>query len=208
MAEAMLGRLPLSAVRGPRDTLEELLAGPNGEHWLNELKQFVRREPAWMTYWRTLNFSDDYSFKPGRNVWEDLKHFEPWTHDNWVLKAMMNMVWPDSLEGIALHKFKVSTLGFTDFSDRELVYERALGRGYQKCPAVVGPLLMTELVAYGAKTEATMEIVMDPIGNPEEPGIFTITVSKEASARISNAYMSNKLHLVSPTRELVLMRQP
>lgn len=44
MAQAMLGKLPLSAVRGPRDTLEEHLAGPDGPQWLEWLKCLNRKE--------------------------------------------------------------------------------------------------------------------------------------------------------------------
>lgn len=47
MAQAMLGKLPLSAVRGPRDTLEEHLAGPDGPRWLEALKRFNRKENPW-----------------------------------------------------------------------------------------------------------------------------------------------------------------
>lgn len=48
MSKGMLGMLPLSAVRGPRDTLDELLAGSEGERVLDELKKFNRREPCWI----------------------------------------------------------------------------------------------------------------------------------------------------------------
>ncbi len=44
----MLGRLPLSKVRGPRDTLETNLAGPDGEVWLAELNRFLRKENTWV----------------------------------------------------------------------------------------------------------------------------------------------------------------
>jgi hypothetical protein len=47
MVKAMLGNLPLSAVRGPRDSLEEKLAGDNGEEWLIALKRFLRKENPW-----------------------------------------------------------------------------------------------------------------------------------------------------------------
>ena len=47
MSEGMLGRLPLAAVRGPRDTLEEHLAGKDGELWLTELNKFNARKTCW-----------------------------------------------------------------------------------------------------------------------------------------------------------------
>ena len=40
----MLGMLPLSAVRGPRDTLEDHLAGQDGPLWFHWLNRFNRRE--------------------------------------------------------------------------------------------------------------------------------------------------------------------
>ena len=43
----MLGRLPLSAVRGPKDDLDNLLAGTDGESVLAEFKKFVKRQPCW-----------------------------------------------------------------------------------------------------------------------------------------------------------------
>ena len=46
--QGMLGRLPLSALRGPRDALENLLAGSDGEAVLGELKKFVKRQPCWV----------------------------------------------------------------------------------------------------------------------------------------------------------------
>lgn len=47
MSDGMLGRLPLSAVQGPRDTLDEHLAGRDGELWLAELKKFNAKKPCW-----------------------------------------------------------------------------------------------------------------------------------------------------------------
>jgi hypothetical protein len=47
MSKGMLGMLPLSEVRGPRDTLEELLAGSDGPEVLEQLKRFNRKEPCW-----------------------------------------------------------------------------------------------------------------------------------------------------------------
>ncbi|MBI3074931.1 MAG: hypothetical protein HYY92_01815 [Parcubacteria group bacterium] len=48
MSKGMLGMLPLSEIRGPRDTLEEHLAGPDGPEILRQLKLFNRKEPCWM----------------------------------------------------------------------------------------------------------------------------------------------------------------
>src|SRR3989344_4561221 len=48
MSKGMLGKLPLSAVRGPRDTLDELLAGSDGPIVLDELKKFNRRQTCWL----------------------------------------------------------------------------------------------------------------------------------------------------------------
>jgi hypothetical protein len=47
MSTGMLGRLPLSEVRGPRDTLEQNLAGEGGERWLKALNRFLRGENPW-----------------------------------------------------------------------------------------------------------------------------------------------------------------
>ena len=47
MSTGMLGRLPLSAVRGPKDDLDNLLAGTDGESVLAEFKKFVKRQPCW-----------------------------------------------------------------------------------------------------------------------------------------------------------------
>jgi hypothetical protein len=47
MSTGMLGRLPLSAVRGPKDDLDNLLAGTDGETVLAEFKKFVKRQPCW-----------------------------------------------------------------------------------------------------------------------------------------------------------------
>lgn len=44
----MLGKLPLSAVRGSVDTLVNDLAGENGEVVLQELKKFNKRQPSWL----------------------------------------------------------------------------------------------------------------------------------------------------------------
>ncbi len=48
MSKGMLGKLPLSAVRGPRDTLDELLAGGDGPLVLDELKKFNKRQTCWL----------------------------------------------------------------------------------------------------------------------------------------------------------------
>lgn len=47
MSTGMLGRLPLSAVRGPKDDLDNLLAGNDGEVVLVEFKKFVKRQSCW-----------------------------------------------------------------------------------------------------------------------------------------------------------------
>ncbi|MFZ2555947.1 MAG: hypothetical protein WAZ27_01190 [Minisyncoccia bacterium] len=47
MSHGMLGKLSLSDVQGPRDTLEQHLAGPDGHLWLTEFKKYLRKEPTW-----------------------------------------------------------------------------------------------------------------------------------------------------------------
>ena len=47
MSEGMLGTLPLSETRGPRNDLEEKLASAEGREWLEALKKFLRREHPW-----------------------------------------------------------------------------------------------------------------------------------------------------------------
>ena len=47
MSTGMLGRLPLSAIRGPKDDLDNLLAGTDGESVLVEFEKFVKRQPCW-----------------------------------------------------------------------------------------------------------------------------------------------------------------
>src|SRR3990167_9942977 len=47
MSKGMLGMLPLSAVRGPKDDLDNLLAGTDGDAVLTEFKKFVKRQPCW-----------------------------------------------------------------------------------------------------------------------------------------------------------------
>lgn len=74
MSEGMLGKLPLSAVRRPKATLDERLAGSDGEEWLVALKKFLRKQNPWsasaepmkqerkprpIKRWRKTRFSDD-----------------------------------------------------------------------------------------------------------------------------------------------------
>lgn len=47
MSEGMLGVLPLSEIRGPRDAFEEKLAGSEGSMWLEAFKRFLRKENPW-----------------------------------------------------------------------------------------------------------------------------------------------------------------
>jgi hypothetical protein len=47
MSEGMLGKLPLSVVRGPRNDLDEKLAGEQGPMWITALKMLLRRENPW-----------------------------------------------------------------------------------------------------------------------------------------------------------------
>jgi hypothetical protein len=47
MSTGMLGTLPLSDVRGPRDTLETLLAGWDGRYYLDALNKMLRGENPW-----------------------------------------------------------------------------------------------------------------------------------------------------------------
>jgi hypothetical protein len=44
MSQGMLGLLPLSQVRGPRNTLDERLAGKNGPMWLKRLNHMLREQ--------------------------------------------------------------------------------------------------------------------------------------------------------------------
>lgn len=57
----MLGTLPLSDIRGPRDTLETNLSGKDGPAWLDALNKFNRKENPWpvrpqfpFSVWRTI----------------------------------------------------------------------------------------------------------------------------------------------------------
>lgn len=50
MSEGMLGRLPLSTVRGPKATLDDRLAGSDGEEWLVALNKFLRRQNPWSAF--------------------------------------------------------------------------------------------------------------------------------------------------------------
>jgi hypothetical protein len=59
MSKNMLGNLSLHQIRGPRDQLEDCLAGENGLEWLVALKKFLRREPCWV----------EPTFSIWRNVW-------------------------------------------------------------------------------------------------------------------------------------------
>lgn len=43
----MLGNLSLTATQGPRNDLEQKLAGENGEEWLRALKRLLRKENPW-----------------------------------------------------------------------------------------------------------------------------------------------------------------
>jgi len=47
MSQGMLGMLPLSEVRGPRNDLDEKLAGPEGPGFLEDLKLLLRQEGPW-----------------------------------------------------------------------------------------------------------------------------------------------------------------
>lgn len=47
MSKGMLGKLPLSEIRGPRDAFEERLAGEDGSKWLDAFKRFLRKENPW-----------------------------------------------------------------------------------------------------------------------------------------------------------------
>ncbi len=49
MSKGMLGMLPLSAIRGPRDAFEEKLAGDDGPMWLAAFNRFLRKENPWAT---------------------------------------------------------------------------------------------------------------------------------------------------------------
>lgn len=52
MSKGMLGKLPLSAIRGPRDAFEEMLAGEHGPECLEAFKRFIRKhkDPWWIDY--------------------------------------------------------------------------------------------------------------------------------------------------------------
>lgn len=50
MSHGMLGKLSLSDVQGPRDALEQHLAGPDGHLWLTEFKKYLRKEPTWQKH--------------------------------------------------------------------------------------------------------------------------------------------------------------
>lgn len=47
MSKGMLGNLSLAVVRGPRNDLDDKLAGENGEKWLRALNRFLRMENSW-----------------------------------------------------------------------------------------------------------------------------------------------------------------
>lgn len=64
----MLGKLPLSAVRGPRDTLEQCLAGESGERWLKALNQFLRGENPWPIVTKVVDLDCKITVGDGKTV--------------------------------------------------------------------------------------------------------------------------------------------
>ncbi len=48
MPTGMIGKLPVSAVRGPVDALYDNLASANGQRVLEELKKFNKQQPCWL----------------------------------------------------------------------------------------------------------------------------------------------------------------
>lgn len=157
----MLGKLSLSAVRGPKDHLDNLLAGSDGENILAELKKFVKRQPCW-----EINRLDALSNDMKRE--ENLSNFSIWktvrlgrhkTGDeyrraldvqkyeigHWAKEILSNSAFTCATEETDVDLVIVSSgqLGLkrgTSASFRN-IYARALERGLELCPAEVGPAL-------------------------------------------------------------------
>jgi len=143
MSEGMLGNLPLSEIRGPRDDFEEKLAGADGPRWLAAFKRFLRRENPWeltardFTVWKTIKLGTHKTAGTLKKALTDKGcRISDWAAD--ILKRMT--VSPTEVE-LDLFYVSVAELGFKDGAKRSDIYERALKFGLELCPNEVGPQL-------------------------------------------------------------------
>lgn len=106
MSKGMLGELPLYEVRGPRNDLDEKLAGPQGKRWLRELNKFLRQEACWevfknftvISYGRNKYEFEDLLRKKGFDVNGLVPFFDllPTTDRKYVLAVIRGRDFSDS----------------------------------------------------------------------------------------------------------------
>lgn len=138
MPKGMLGKLPLSAWQGPRDDLEQRLAGEDGGYWLQGLKRFLRKERTrTFPIWRTVQVGGKSRTKVITEL--DAKGIKM---TDWVREAIYRtVVFSRRPRDIQLVRVSVADLGFKIDATTKQIWARAWNLGLQLCPAEVAPFL-------------------------------------------------------------------
>jgi hypothetical protein len=162
MPDGMLGRLPLSEVRGPRDDLETRLAGADGEFWLQALKRFLRKEDPWVTpdftVWKTIKLGIHDNLDALRSVLKEADcKVSDWAYD--IIRPEFTLAREET--EVKLIVISVAELGFPYGARRDQIYARAQEFGLALCPPEVGPQLRLQ---YSDQTEGEWLLIgMEPI---------------------------------------------
>ena len=187
MPEGMLGTLPLSEIRGPRNDLDEKLAGPNGRRWLREFNRFLRQEPTWQTPAALEVVSDGRS---GTDFIRTLKAAN-WRISDWAQDVMKK----PAFTATNSTRYKLVVIKGDEFDHDPTTDEiRALAseRNYLTPPAEVAPLLREFLSDKDLETMGVfwLAVMHEPIIDSDgRPGV--LFVNRDHDGRWLSAYWAN-----------------
>jgi len=114
--------------------LAQKLSGEDGDMWYVALKRFLRKENPWPKVWKTIQLGTHSSIADMRRALD-----AGFRIGEWASRILEKVALATKQESVDLVIPSVAELGFSECATIEQIYEAALKRGYQLCPAEVGP---------------------------------------------------------------------
>ena len=173
-------RLALSDVQGPLVDLLERLDGRDGELWLKWLKKFLRKENPWEKHkvFKTIKIG---TFRHTKTLIEALTVSSNKIH-RLAAEALEVIELSELKQSVDLSVLLVEELGFKGYLTVSLkdIYKAAKRRGFDLCPAEVGPQLRLQ---YPDQPYLDcLNIAMEPLHMPSG-GHFLFKVSNDSGGR-------------------------
>jgi hypothetical protein len=189
--------------RGPLNSLNDVLAGDNGDYWLAALNRFLRKENPWPAVGRTLMIIGLPIYKSAAEIVSVLESAGCKVSD-WARDILVRMPLATTVMEVELVEVSVRELGFTVTSRYDDICARAASFGLDLCPPEVGPAL--RLTYKNQPVGEWFYVAMKSIAASDgDLGVFEVEC--DSGGRWLNADCGNPGNLFIPGDRLVFVRR-